>query len=367
MTNERLKSRILRGLSCLYLVSLCLIGQTACSGGPVATAGNPPPPQPTNSKSAKRPTLSPQATNEDYAEDPEQISGAFLVCGGDVLADTYGAADEDAPYGCAVLDQNHQKQAGCSAPKTIDVAYIGGSGGSTLKTRPADKNSSWLFHFSAPFDEKLASVQADIDCLGSTDPYNAVGPQVDYAMPLVNEVMAGKAQLLFVTKSTSNGNLGGRSRADTKCNEEGKNPALSSGSANSISFVALLSDGTKHAKDLIQANKPILNSRWQLVAKPEKLLPPPNEYPASYSLLAPILDAKGERASGKVWTGSTPYGTIAVAPQGGPKVPGTCDNWSDTGYYQGAVGEASEQNGQWIFDGPVQPCSTSLRLYCVSQ
>lgn len=372
---------VLLGFLCTGLI---LVSQPGCSGAVSNTDGAAPTPPPTKPQSSNRPDLFSEERDpeqDEGASEPEKISGAFLVCGDDVLSDAYGASDMDAPYGCAVLNEDPKKQHRCTAPKSIQLT-TNASNAQTINTRAADTGSSWLFYFSAPYDEKLSLVEAEISCDGSMDLYSAKDKYLDYSMPLVKELIAGKAHLLFVTSEPVAGNaFGGLQGGDAKCQAAVINAGINA--PQNGQFIALLSDASTSAKQRITGDKPVVNTAWQRVFAANKMWLDVSSPNPSVSLENQIMTEGGGATNGPVWTGTAPTGESyfqiisPIDPTNAGKT--NCNNWKSAGIAdRSAIGDPNAKNGHWISRIPhqlppvtspsnVHDCRLKAHIYCINQ
>lgn len=147
-----------------------------------------------------------------------------------------------------------------------------------------------------------------------------------------------RANVMFVTSETYNGNLGGLSGADQKCAASAASAGLSG------TFIALLSSPTQNAFDRLGDARGFVRPDGKPIAgSPVELREGRFAYP-------PNLDADGALQSDWVWTGRT----------------ADCAGWtsnSDTPPYGGDAGDAT-LSGDAAFGYGSMSCTTSLHLYC---
>ncbi len=173
------------------------------------------------------------------------------------------------------------------------------------------------------------------------------------------------AKLVFVSSTSSNGNLGGLSGADSKCQ------ALADAAGLSGEFKAWLSDSSFETKDrLTHSTGPYVKINPDFV-ETDPFPPRPDEFiyvAASWrdltdgTLLSPIdSDERGVERHGHVWA--------ATNPDGSGYNNHTCSDWTygEPGWY-GSAGDSSYSDGHWtLADYEVFDCPASAHLYCIEQ
>jgi len=180
--------------------------------------------------------------------------------------------------------------------------------------------------------------------IGMNQSYNSniLGGEVeDY---VVNIVLPAHLKV-FVSSQTYNGNLGGLSGADVKCQ----------GLANTANlqgtFKAWLSTSTVNAKDrFISKNLPYYTVNGIKVADNFNDL-------IDGSLDNPInVDEKGKIVSYSVWTGTKTNGEKETS--------NLCNDWMiDSPNYRGRTGDSSSYTDSWTYwNKPT--CDNNVRLYC---
>lgn len=150
-----------------------------------------------------------------------------------------------------------------------------------------------------------------------------------------------RANVMFVTSETYDGNLGGLSGADQKCNASAASAGLSG------TFVALLSSPAINAFDRLGDARGFVRPDGKPIAgSPIELREGRFAYP-------PNLDADGAQQSDWVWTGRT----------------ADCSGWTSNADdppappYGGDAGDAS-LSGDAAFGYGSVGCSAKLHLYC---
>ncbi|MDP1830070.1 MAG: DUF1554 domain-containing protein [Archangium sp.] len=172
------------------------------------------------------------------------------------------------------------------------------------------------------------------------------------------EALPTGAKLVFVTRTTYSGNLGGLSGADGLC------AAAAGAGALSGTWRAWLSNtvGTRvNAFDRIQGDGP-----WYLTGTDtsgRRIKAFNNKASLRTAPLAPIdRNELGVKLSNGqfVWTGTEPTGNASAA--GG--YDNSCANWSESAF--GNQGDIGDVYGQWT-NQRGQECSSMAALYCFQQ
>ena len=205
---------------------------------------------------------------------------------------------------------------------------------------------------------------------GATGPAGPPGPAGSDAPNHTNELcllykISGKTppasisslcpKIVFVTSATYDGDLGGLSGADAKCQ------ALAQGAGLSGTYKAWLSDSVTSASSrLTHASVPYILVNGDVVATDwTNLLAPPTD------LLHPIsIDEIGVAVGGDAWTNSTASGQPIYA-----MLYYTCNDWWNSlnpGY--GSVGSAHSTWPAWTQAvGFPADCASNNHLYCFEQ
>ena len=190
----------------------------------------------------------------------------------------------------------------------------------------------------------------------------AVGPQPAGTVPVVVSIANGESDqaswifrrrvTAFVTSTTYNGNLGGLSGADAKCQER----AAAAGLAGSyFAWIAGIGD-TSRFTDQWPAE-----TRFELV---DEVV-----FATSFSILVsgphnPLLalDEFGSPVTGRTWVG----GVGATPSCTNNFISWTTDSGGETG--TGLTGAVNLGGGaNWQSGGGLQPCNNSYHLYCFEQ
>lgn len=149
---------------------------------------------------------------------------------------------------------------------------------------------------------------------------------------------AGQTQI-FITPTTYNGNLGGLSGADTRCQTE----AGALGYAGS--WKAVMSDSSTNAKDRLTITYPVVRASGGTTVDSTDL-----------------WDGSLENnlgASQDYWTGTDPDGTAHA---------NTCSDWTSfSSGDDGATGWGASTNSGWIKAVTTYDCSSTRHLACVDQ
>lgn len=156
------------------------------------------------------------------------------------------------------------------------------------------------------------------------------------ATPVFNKV--------FVTSSTSNGDLGGQSGADAEC------ASIASGAGLSGTFKAWLSASTLNAKDKLGTARGFIRTDGQPFAdQVSDIVAGRILHPLDYDENGNFVDF------GYVWTGTLGAGTTATQ---------TCSDWtSNSSSVQGELGLNATGPLLWTDDGGGF-CNDVLALYC---
>jgi hypothetical protein len=169
---------------------------------------------------------------------------------------------------------------------------------------------------------------------GGSGTGDAGGPDAPFPFPNANRV--------FVSRTVTNGNLGGLAGGDQICQQDAINAGLSG------TYVAFLSISTFNAIDRLQG------SRGWVRADGAPVLDLYFDLPSARVLNVPDRDVTGAIARVNVWTGSNSAGL--------PSSFGTCSDWASTA---GNAGTGSSGRGQpALLAGSMFPCTAPLSLLC---
>jgi hypothetical protein len=177
------------------------------------------------------------------------------------------------------------------------------------------------------------------------------------ASTAANGIAVNRPMFIFVTTAETNGDLGGLTGADARCNTAGT--AGSASGPKQKMWKALLSQrtgGVVNAKDRFVWTGPLFDMTGQMVTRNPSVWP----WAATGTGGATRRTEDNVVAGSYAWTGSTIDGIAA---------PADCNGWTDgTTAFNGRAGEtASFPNTAW-FDSFNNGCSdTFFSLYCVSQ
>ena len=177
--------------------------------------------------------------------------------------------------------------------------------------------------------------------------------------------------LVFVSRATFTGKMGGLAGADTLC----KSAATAAGYGGA--WKAILSDETTNAKARLTFTKPIKNTKGTLIANNATEL-------WSGAIANPILfDEKGVEVPRDnfdffAWSGTYENGTygiswfIAIVNNQNTRIKFACNNWTaDTAAFSGNSGYFYSKTAAWIAAQPIfyemHQCDRKKHLYCVSQ
>ena len=149
---------------------------------------------------------------------------------------------------------------------------------------------------------------------------------------------------IFVTSGTNDGDLGGQSGADAKCQQAASSANLGG------TWKAILSHDTIDANAEIEMKSALYNLRGDRVATSASQL-------WSGTLQNSVaVDETGSDHHTPVWTGSSPDGTNTSK---------DCRNWtSSAANATGTRGDSTQSDGDWLDVGK-GTCERSAALYCV--
>ncbi len=155
--------------------------------------------------------------------------------------------------------------------------------------------------------------------------------------------------IVFVTSTVQNGNLGGLAGADAICN------GLASTAGLAGTYVAWLSTTTVDARDRLTepGGAGFVRTDGAVVATSIADL-------LDNSLASPIqLDENGtDIGAESVWTGTYSGGVAAS-----PLAIELCSDWTSGGSHAGGIGASDETDGTWSLTVP-SICSLERHLYC---
>jgi hypothetical protein len=161
-------------------------------------------------------------------------------------------------------------------------------------------------------------------------------------------------KIAFISSTSSNGNLGGLTGADQKCQ------TLADSAGIHGTFKAWLGDSTKSPSNrFTQATVPYVKLDGSLIANHWTDL-------TDGDIANPInIDENGDGAGTlRVWTGTNSVGGL-------PNPIYSCVDWSNGGegvqaFAEGSVGDTG-LNVTWANNGVKEECSGVFRLYCFEQ
>lgn len=159
---------------------------------------------------------------------------------------------------------------------------------------------------------------------------------------------------IFVSSVSYDGNLGGLSGADSKCQ------TLATAAGLVRNYKAFLGTSTTALKSRFNLVGAVYNfsgdERIQITDVGIDLLN--TDQPKD--LLNNIeYDDQGNSVTDSVWTGTDSEGEISTSE--------SCANWtSNSAGQNGTVGDNSRTTGFYLEDPPTQACNNTFRLYCIS-
>lgn len=166
---------------------------------------------------------------------------------------------------------------------------------------------------------------------------------------LIAAPAAATPQRVFVSSSTSSGNLGGLAGADATCQE------LADAQSLGGRWIAWLSDENTDAIDRLAGNGPFL-----LIGSGALIAASRSELTSGTLQNSISRNEAGAFTAGATWTGTNADGTRGS---------NFCDNWTDgTNSSFGQTGSADQTDAEWtdanqVFCGVDAP----VRIYCFEQ
>ncbi len=158
---------------------------------------------------------------------------------------------------------------------------------------------------------------------------------------------------MFASSTLTNGNLGGLTGADSKCQNYADAAQL-----GGTSWKAWLSNSTQDAKDRIKDQTYVLLYNHLPIANNKADLIDGTALPRAIN-----YDESGIQIMSTVttWTGTTTAGLVTAGK--------TCLDWSSSNLFQNSQpGSATETSSRWTTDPANQvQCSTTARMYCFEQ
>jgi len=152
---------------------------------------------------------------------------------------------------------------------------------------------------------------------------------------------------IFVTSTTTTGNIGGITGADTTC----RNLAADASLAQPNQYRAVLSDSATDARTHITVNGPIYNVQDDLIATDASDL-------WDGELLKPVYyDETGVLQEVAVWTGTNTNGSKQAATT-------FCGNWNLGTGTGPLIGFSEKTDAGWIAQSS-PACATNAHLYCL--
>lgn len=187
---------------------------------------------------------------------------------------------------------------------------------------------------------------------------------------LTIESVRSRGHLLFITSTFYNGNLGGLTGADAKCQEHADASAIfkeAGAEGAGGPWVAILGDSQKNANTRIVGSTEAGVYRMSMAPNSEVFQPLAADVAAlwqttSLNLLSypNITENRTIVSSNLAWTGASA--------DGGPQSMGFyCEDWTTSEFMpRGGNGAANKADPTYIAGSPAN-CNNSLHLYCISQ
>lgn len=231
-----------------------------------------------------------------------------------------------------------------SWPPTVSVTGCSSSAltSATLYPNPPSK----IYIFDAT---QCSNVQVSVTLTitnTTTGASRTIGASGSSSQPGVTQTYS-----IFVTSTTSNGNLGGLSGGDAFCQTRGNAGTLTGPLGKTWKMVA--SDATTSAASRLEINGKVYDIQGNLIANnSDDLWDGTISNPVKYD-----EDGNDIVAGTRYWTGSDSSGNPAS----------TCGSWTNGVAGNGTVGDASATDSGWITTGVVGACFTQKNLICISQ
>lgn len=157
---------------------------------------------------------------------------------------------------------------------------------------------------------------------------------------------------IFVTSATYDGNLGGLTGADAKCDSVAKAAGLE------LTYKAILSDSSTNAKARLAITGQVVvvdsNDNVEVIAAST------TDFWGAQSadlLMTVNINESGGTITGKTpWTGTSSEGAYALY---------GCNDWTKASNSSGTIGSIDHTDDRWI-DSDFVPCGNSNPLYCIS-
>lgn len=159
---------------------------------------------------------------------------------------------------------------------------------------------------------------------------------------------------IFITSTVYNGNLGGISGADVKCQAAASSVGLSK------TYKAILSSDSERARERLNLIGAV--HAFDTEGEKETIVSLAQDLWSSSLLRAVARDEEGNYAASMVWTGTdSDGGNIGSTIE-------NCGNWTDgSAGDNGAVGDSQRVNGLWLEEPAPDACDELRPIYCISQ
>jgi hypothetical protein len=326
----------------------------------------------------------------DAADAPSQVSGAFLVACEPLDADIpfLAPADGEKIGGCTVVD----KESGTAAvitPGTLKVKLAAEDGTEILPEAIMPPEDSKYHFYVIATPERMAKVKilllefekALSDAMNTYsdqeifDKPGEIGGKVAWETfaDLVNNLdlptspllpmPADGMHLVFASHKVYAPNFGGVEGGDAICAELGK---VVDGAR---AWMVVLSSSTVDARDRIEVKGPIYNLMGEVVAKDAaelwgaattRLTHAVKWTERGFDTSKDIIEALGIEVS-TVWSGSTADGKYTSEI-------GSCSDWTSVEFEgHAAAGHSDRNDASWIGGSRKVSCSHMGRLFCISK
>jgi hypothetical protein len=326
----------------------------------------------------------------DQADAPSQVSGAFLVGCEPLDADVpFLAPDEGEKVGgCTVVDKQTGKPADI-APGTLKIRLAAEDGTEILPEAimPPEDSKYHFYVIATPeqmaklkillleFEKALSDAMSTYSDQEIFDKPGEIGGKVAWETfaDLVNNLdlptsplvpmPADGMHMIFASHKVYAPNFGGVEGGDAICAELGK---VVDGAR---AWIALLSGSTVDVRDRIEVKGPIYNLMGEVVATDAaalwgaattQLTHSVNWTEKGFDTSKDIIEALDIEVS-TVWTGSTADGRYTSEI-------GSCSDWTSVAFEgHAAAGHSDRSDASWIGGSRKVSCSHMGRLLCISK
>ncbi|OHD70450.1 MAG: hypothetical protein A2W19_15665 [Spirochaetes bacterium RBG_16_49_21] len=175
---------------------------------------------------------------------------------------------------------------------------------------------------------------------------------------VISPVSQDKKIYIFPDPTIRQGNLGGRSGANSLCNNLVYGLAPTHPFLNGLTVRAFISDSTYNISALVPSDYNVAPVYGVTSANVETLIS--NTWNDLWVGIGTILIndlSTATGASDNWWSGSTQYGFRSA---------NYCNDWNDNSSYQGTIGDIGSTDANWIDTGTPFGCNNQQTLMCVA-